>query len=85
MRNDYVERLIEEIVELTTEEVGDYRYDRYALERRLGFFARQCAENARKDEIERIQHNTLDADTDVWSRNDSGQLVSLTDRYNALG
>ena len=39
---------------------------------------------ARADELDRIRSVTLDADVDVWSMEDSGQLISLIERLKQL-
>lgn len=79
-----IEHLIDEVVEQTNELVQRYNYNEYDLRYYLGQFATRVSGLARKDEIERIQRNTLDADMDVWSQNDEGQLISLTERYKGL-
>jgi hypothetical protein len=39
---------------------------------------------ARQDELMRIKAATLDAESDVWSITDDGQVISLTDRVGEL-
>ena len=36
------------------------------------------------DEIDRIQTNMLDADIDVWSEDDDGQIISIAQRRAEL-
>jgi hypothetical protein len=40
--------------------------------------------HARFDELQRVRAVTLDADTDVWSKDDSGQIIPLTERIKQL-
>jgi hypothetical protein len=84
MSSSDIDRLIEEVVQTTTEAVEHYNYSEYDLRWQLGQLARRAAEFGRKDEIERIQRNTLDADSDVWSENDDGELISLAERHNSF-
>jgi hypothetical protein len=39
---------------------------------------------ARYDELGRVKAATLDADTDVWSKDDDGQIISLVNRMAAI-
>jgi hypothetical protein len=39
---------------------------------------------ARMDELERVRAATLDAENDVWSITDEGEIVSLNDRVEEL-
>ena len=46
--------------------------------------AAEAATPGRLDELERVSKATLDADRDVWSTTDDGQIISLTERIKQL-
>ena len=54
------------------------------LSRLLNTLANQINYAARVDEIARIRINTLDADFDVWSVDDEGNMLSLDERHETL-
>lgn len=80
----HIEQLVNEVVEQTREDINDYRFDSDDLYSRVAYLARQAIAAGRLDEIERIQKNTLDAGYDVWSQDDEGNLLSLTERQKAI-
>lgn len=47
-------------------------------------FARQIEWIARYDELDRIQHDTLDSDLDVWSHDNTGTIMLVADRVKGL-
>jgi hypothetical protein len=50
----------------------------------LKAFAEYIGILARADELQRVKAATLDAETDVWSLTDEGQITSLNDRIEKL-
>ena len=54
------------------------------LSRILNTLANQINYVARVDEIARIRINTLDADSDVWSVDDDGNMLSLDEQHETL-
>jgi hypothetical protein len=79
-----LERVIADILSVTTDAVANGTYDEKELHLHIAYLTHLAEMAGRQDELERIQKNTLDADSDVWSQDDSGGLTSLTDRYNYL-
>lgn len=79
-----VDGLVSDIIMLTTEAYQKGTFDEDRLRFYLSNLLRRAEGIARVDEIQRVQKNTLDADSDVWSQNDKGELISLTDRLNML-
>jgi hypothetical protein len=55
----------------------------HGVELPLGSFRNWMA-SIRLDELERIQSATLDAQTDVWSTDDDGQIIPLTERVEQV-
>ena len=54
------------------------------FEARLYRMAQRCERLGRINELQRIKDSTLDAESDVWSKTDDGQVVSLTERLATL-
>jgi hypothetical protein len=59
-------------------------FDDIDLEQHITRLVQTIDTHARMDELERIRAVTLDADSDVWVKNDDQQIVSLTARLEQL-
>jgi len=78
---EVIERAIGVIIKSIVERTGltEDELDTDLLE-----FAEYISLFSRMDELERVRAATLDAENDVWSLTDEGEVISMNDRLEEL-
>lgn len=79
-----IENLIHLLANVMSSSVEKGTFSDELLRLGIGYIVDFAQDEARLDELEHIRKNTLDADSDVWSQDDTGKLISLADRYNMI-